>query len=83
MFNSAQPSQPFRRHREMSLAAWYLHKVDQCLRLTDDAAEALDVARFTSERSEWLRLLAEEIGADVAVLEAAIASLPIEDGNED
>jgi len=57
----------------MSLAAWYLHKVDQCARLADDAMDPRDHARFVSERHDWLRFLAVEIGADVGVLEAAIA----------
>jgi hypothetical protein len=60
----------------MSLAAWYLHKVDQCARLADDAADPCGHDRFVSERSEWLRVLADEMGADVGVLEATIALLP-------
>ena len=67
----------------MSLASWYLYKVDQCGRLADDATDARDLEHFASERCEWLRLLAEEIDADVEVLEAALALLPIEDDDED
>jgi hypothetical protein len=65
------------------LAAWYLHNVEQCARLAGAATDAHDVARFASERCEWLGFLAEEIGADVGLLEAAIALLPMEDGNTD
>lgn len=64
----------------MSFAAWYLHKVNQCARLADDATDASDLERFASERSEWLRLLAEEIGADVRLVEDAVALLSVEDG---
>jgi hypothetical protein len=59
----------------MSLAAWYLHKVDQCARLADAARDPCDHDRFVSERCEWLQVLADEIGADVGVLEATIALL--------
>jgi hypothetical protein len=60
----------------MSLAAFYLHKVDECVRLADDARDPCDHDRFVSERCEWLRVLADEIGADVGVVEATIALLP-------
>jgi hypothetical protein len=69
--------------RQMSLLSFYLHKVEQCTRLARDATDARDFARFASERCEWLGFLAEEIGADVGLLEAAIALLPMEDGNTD
>jgi hypothetical protein len=61
----------------MSMASFYLQKVDQCARLADDA-EPRERARFRSERYAWLRSLAREIGADDAILEAAIALLPID-----
>jgi hypothetical protein len=60
----------------MRLAAWYLPKVDECARLAADATDPRDHARFLSERHHWLRILADEIGTDVGLLEAAIASLP-------
>jgi hypothetical protein len=60
----------------MSLVSFYLHKVDQCARIADDATDPCDRARFVAERYEWLRVLAEEIGADAGVLEATIALLP-------
>ena len=44
------------------------------------ATDAHDVARFASERCEWVRFLAEEIEVDVPVLEAAIALLSIKSG---
>jgi hypothetical protein len=61
----------------MSLAAWYLHNVDQCARLADDAEPC--ECRFVSERQVWLGILAREIGADVVRLEAVLALLPIDD----
>jgi hypothetical protein len=57
-------------------AAWYLQKADQCARLADEATDPCDRDRFVSERSEWLRALADEIGADVKLLEITIALLP-------
>lgn len=56
----------------MSLAAFYLHKVDQCARLADDA-EPCERDHFISERQEWLDILAQEIGTDAVHLETALA----------
>jgi len=61
----------------MTVAAFYLHKVDECARLAEDA-EPGQRWRFESERQEWLHILAGEIGADAAALEAAITLLPME-----
>ena len=63
----------------MSLAAWYLHKVEQCASLAADAVDPCDHAGFVCERDLWLRILAGEIGADVVALEATFALLPIDD----
>ena len=60
----------------MRLAAWYLHKVDECARLAGDATDPREHTRFVSERHHWPRILADEIGTNVGLLEAAIASLP-------
>ena len=60
----------------MRLAAFYLHKVDECARLAGDARDARDQSRFISERRHWLQFLADEIGTDVGLPEAVIASLP-------
>jgi hypothetical protein len=57
-------------------AAFYLHKVDECARLAGDARDPRDQSRFISERRHWLQFLADEIGTDVGLLEAVIASLP-------
>jgi hypothetical protein len=57
----------------MSLAAWYLHKVDQCARRARDAAEPSERCRFESERKGWLLVLSEETGAEAVNLEIAIA----------
>lgn len=59
----------------MSLAAFYLHKVDQCAHLAEEA-EPCERRRFVSERHAWLQILAGEIGADAERLEAALALLP-------
>jgi hypothetical protein len=56
----------------MSLAAWYLHKIDQCARVADNA-DPCDRDRFVSERLEWLRILAREIGTDAVGLETVLA----------
>lgn len=56
----------------MSLAAWYLHKVDQCARLAEEASEPSQRCRFESERRFWLQILAEKIRVDEKTLEAAI-----------
>ena len=56
----------------MSLAAWYLHKVDQYARLAEDAAEPSQRCRFESERRFWLQILAETIQVDNEALEATI-----------
>jgi hypothetical protein len=56
----------------MSLSAWYLHKVIQYARLAKDAASPSERCRLESERDEWLRFLAEEIGAESATLDIAI-----------
>ena len=60
----------------MSLGSFYLHKVDQCARLADDAAEPCERARLVSERQAWLRILAGEIGTDATRLEAALVGWP-------
>lgn len=79
VFNIAQP------HRAgsgkvpvMSLAPFYLHKVDQCARLANDAAEPCERDRFISERQEWLRILAGEIGTDAERLEAVLVQSSFE-----
>ena len=59
----------------MSLVSFYLHKIEQCARRADEATDPCDHDRFVSERCEWLQVLADEIGADVGVLEATIALL--------
>jgi hypothetical protein len=56
-------------------AAFHLHKVDQCARLAEDAAEP---SHLESERRAWLQILAREISADPKTLEATIALLPME-----
>ena len=56
----------------MSLASCYLHKIDQCARLADDA-EPCERDGFVTERQTWLRILAGEIGADVVSLETVLA----------
>jgi len=60
----------------MSLASFYLHKVDQCTRLADDA-EPCERARYVSERQEWLRILAQEIDTDTVRLETVLALLSL------
>jgi hypothetical protein len=57
----------------MSLAAWYLHKVDMYPRLAEGSAEPGVRCRYESEREVWLQILAKEIGADAVDLEAVIA----------
>jgi hypothetical protein len=57
----------------MSIAAFYLHKADQCARL-ELSAEPAERCRYESERKAWMRTLATEIGADVVALEAIIAA---------
>jgi hypothetical protein len=47
-----------------------------CARVAGDATDPREHARFVSERHHWPRILADEIGTDVGLLEAAIASLP-------
>jgi hypothetical protein len=66
----------------MSLATFYLYKVDQCARLAEDA-EPSQRCRFESERREWLRILAREIGvtANIEALEAIITRLPMDDAD--
>ena len=63
----------------MRVAAWYLHKVDQCARLADDACKARIRSKFTSERHAWLQILAAEIEADAATLGAVIELVPSSD----
>jgi len=46
----------------MSLAAWYLHKADQCARLAKDAIEPRK-RDFETERKLWLQI-AEQIQMD-------------------
>lgn len=60
----------------MSLATFYLHKVDQCARLADDA-EPCERDHFISERQAWLDILAREIGTDAVRLETVLALLPV------
>jgi hypothetical protein len=60
----------------MSLAAWYLHKVDQCARLASDVTEPRERARFKAERRSWLQILAKEIEADEGTLRAVAAMMP-------
>jgi hypothetical protein len=55
----------------MSLAAFYLHKVDQCARLTEDAAPPGQRCRFESERRFWLQIMDEKLQVDEEALEAA------------
>jgi hypothetical protein len=47
----------------MSLAAWYLHKADQCARLAKDATEPRKRSDFETERKLWLQI-AEQIERD-------------------
>ena len=47
----------------MSLAAWYLHKADQCARLAKDAIEPRKRSDFENERKLWLQI-AEQIEMD-------------------
>jgi hypothetical protein len=61
------------RFAPMSLPAWYLHKVDQCARLAENAAEPSHRRRFESKRKAWLRILADEIRADEATMRAVLA----------
>jgi len=60
----------------MSLVVWYFHKVDQCTRLANEAAEPRLRAKFLSERHSWLQALAGEVETDEAILDATIARLP-------
>jgi hypothetical protein len=57
----------------MTSAAWYLQKVDQCARLAGEATRPSQRCRHESDRRAWLKILAEEIGADMDALEAVIA----------
>jgi hypothetical protein len=59
----------------MSLPAWYLHKADQCARLAEATAQPGERPRFEAERELWLRLLAEEIGADEITLQAVLVRM--------
>jgi hypothetical protein len=59
----------------MSLACFYLHKIDQCARLADDT-EPCERDRLVTERQEWLRVLAREIDTDPVRLETVLALLP-------
>jgi hypothetical protein len=61
-------------------AAWYLWKVDQCARLAEQATDPCERARYISDRRLWLQILAAEIGADEAAVEAAIALVPMANG---
>jgi hypothetical protein len=47
----------------MSLAAWYLHKADQCARLAKDAIEPRKRSDFETERKLWLQMT-EQIERD-------------------
>ena len=62
----------------MSLASFYLHKLEQCARLAHGAAEPCERDRFISERQAWLQILAGVIGTDPVRLEAALALLPLD-----
>jgi hypothetical protein len=62
-------------NQPMSLAAWYLHKIDQCARLANDAAEPNQRCRLESERRFWLQILAEKIQVDEETLEAVIEQM--------
>jgi hypothetical protein len=42
----------------MSLAAWYLHKADQCARMAKDAADQYTRTKFESEKKLWLEIAA-------------------------
>jgi hypothetical protein len=57
----------------MSLSAWYVHKVIQCSRLAEAATSPSERRWFESEREGWRQVLAEEIGAEAATLEIAMA----------
>jgi hypothetical protein len=59
----------------MSLACFYLHKIDQCAQLAD-GTEPRERDRLLTERQEWLRVLAREIDTDPVRLEAVLALLP-------
>jgi hypothetical protein len=77
----ARPFRPYAQRESIrrspgNMPASRFHKIDQCARRADDAADPRDRARFVSERRQWLRILADDIGADVSVLEATIALLP-------
>ena len=60
----------------MSIAAWYLQKMDQCARLAKETSEPRERSRFESERTVWLQLLAQEIGMDEPALENVVALEP-------
>jgi hypothetical protein len=47
----------------MSLAAWYLHKADQCARLAKNAIEPRKRFDLETERKLWLQI-AEQIEMD-------------------
>ena len=47
----------------MSLAAWYLHKADQCARLANEAVEPRKRSDFEIERKLWLQI-ADQIERD-------------------
>jgi hypothetical protein len=57
----------------MSLAAWYLHKIDQSARLAEDAADPGQRSCFESERKFWVQILAEKMQVDEVTLEAVLA----------
>jgi hypothetical protein len=48
----------------MSLAAWYLHKADQCARLAKDATEPRKRSDFETERKLWLQIIWGELLAN-------------------
>jgi hypothetical protein len=47
----------------MSLAAWYLHKADQCARLAKDTTDPRKRSDFETEGKLWLQI-AEQIEMD-------------------
>ena len=47
----------------MSLAAWYLHKADQCARLAKDAIEPRKRSDFETEGKLWVAM-AEQVEMD-------------------
>jgi hypothetical protein len=61
-----------RQYPLMSPAEWYLHNVDKCARLAEDATDPSERAEYLSDRDAWLQVLAEEMGTDVAALAAAL-----------